>query len=344
LNTEHQTPAFVCDLFSVQLSTRDIDNLDQSSAATDNVNNSNVAEPPPATGQSDSAQRRRSVRALRAALGRVTDVPHSAVTTRVDFVVSCSDVTQHVNMSLLRLTHQIVTMVENINKTRTELRRNAARSCLIKPNSGTWTHSDIRRAATVQQTLDTGEQHLKGRSPVVASVNRPDTLPGVHHSGRVKLDIPLQTQASPSFTISMDTDTNLNAGGDGDASSPAVVEERTIVDEIRENTPKCWRTLYHLLDLYSTMPELKTINRSQLSVIEEEEQNSPALVAVGGDKIAKPVVRNVESVERQPLLFSSRGAARSLKKPNAVGTFTQSKFVSQYQTQYSVELVTYTVF
>ena len=59
----------------------------------------------------------------------------------------------------------------------------------------------------------------------------------------------------------------------GDSSSPAVAE-KTIVDEIKESTPKCWRTLYHLLELYSTMPETKTVShrpdRAQLPVIEEE--------------------------------------------------------------------------
>lgn len=59
-----------------------------------------------------------------------------------------------------------------------------------------------------------------------------------------------------------------------DTSSPAIAE-KTIIDEIKEETPKCWRTLYHLLELYSTMPETKTIQgrqstRQQLPVIEEE--------------------------------------------------------------------------
>ena len=59
-----------------------------------------------------------------------------------------------------------------------------------------------------------------------------------------------------------------------DTSSPTMVE-KTIVDEIKEGTPPCWRTLYHLLELYSTMPETKTVgghkpNREQLPVIEEE--------------------------------------------------------------------------
>jgi hypothetical protein len=275
LNSDLQTPpAFVCDSFSVQLSTRDIDTLQQSAAAASSPADPQPNDKSPTAEQLDQVHRRRSVRALHAALGRVTDVPHSALTTRVDFVVSCSEVTQHVNMSLLRLTHQIVTMVENINKTRSELRKNAAaRATLLKTHSSTWMHSDIRRALSSATRAPTAaEQHQKNKQSANASaLTRPDTLPGVQ-SGRIRADI--AAQASPSFTISMDTEPTLNAGGD--ASSPAIAEERTIVDEIRENTPKCWRTLYHLLDLYSTMPELKTVSRSQLSVIEEEEHNSPA--------------------------------------------------------------------
>lgn len=59
----------------------------------------------------------------------------------------------------------------------------------------------------------------------------------------------------------------------GDTSSPAVLE-KTIIDEIKEGTPRCWRTLYHLLELYSTMPETKRVDRKSsrqhLPVIEEE--------------------------------------------------------------------------
>lgn len=43
---------------------------------------------------------------------------------------------------------------------------------------------------------------------------------------------------------------------------------------VAETTPQCWRTLYHLLALYSTMPEPKTVSKrcdtSRLSVIHEE--------------------------------------------------------------------------
>ncbi|XP_059164299.1 bridge-like lipid transfer protein family member 1 [Physella acuta] len=61
-----------------------------------------------------------------------------------------------------------------------------------------------------------------------------------------------------------------------DTSSPAL-NEKTIIDEIKENTPQCWRHLYQLLELYATMPEPKTVavRHSQalnkLPVIVEEE-------------------------------------------------------------------------
>ena len=41
-----------------------------------------------------------------------------------------------------------------------------------------------------------------------------------------------------------------------------------------ERTARCWKTLYALLDLYSIMPEPKTVNKpptgSRLSIIDEE--------------------------------------------------------------------------
>lgn len=75
---------------------------------------------------------------------------------------------------------------------------------------------------------------------------------------------------TPPQSLNLSDSVNIDMG---DSSSPAVVE-KTIVDEIKASTPKCWRTLYHLLELYSTMPETKTVSqppdRNQLPVIEEE--------------------------------------------------------------------------
>lgn len=39
---------------------------------------------------------------------------------------------------------------------------------------------------------------------------------------------------------------------------PAQVKEETI--SAVSSTPKCWKTIYYLLDLYATMPETKTVH------------------------------------------------------------------------------------
>lgn len=51
-------------------------------------------------------------------------MPHVAVYDlffQVHFSINCNAINQHVNMSLLRLVHQFVTMIENINETRVQL-------------------------------------------------------------------------------------------------------------------------------------------------------------------------------------------------------------------------------
>ena len=313
IDTNTDTPAFICDAFSVQLSTRGLDTSERDAGA--------VQEGGPVSSRLTEEQRRRqSMRSLQAAMGRISAVSRSGTlaTTRVDFIVSCHTVTQHVNMSLLRLAHQFATMIENIAKTRSELRGEAQLTSLLKTElavpAGGWTRFDMQHS--VSKPHSHGQGHHGSHVPV--SVLHP-----LSHGSRLKSD---HFDATPSVAISVDTDVPEFGGTAGDVSSPAITEERTIVDEIRENTPKCWRTLYHLLDLYSTMPDMKTISRSQLSVIEEEDtggqpdvDKEPHKVSSGGDRARG----NDEEVFLTVPAAGTRSA--SARKPYAVGTFTQSK-------------------
>ena len=84
---------------------------------------------------------------------------------------------------------------------------------------------------------------------------------GQSSKGKTVLTPPQSLNLSDTVTIEME-----------DTSSPALVE-KTFEDEIQETTPKCWRTLYHILELYSTLPEVKTFKPKpshKLPVIEEE--------------------------------------------------------------------------
>jgi len=302
-----ETPAFVCDAFSVQLSTRGLDTSEGAVQDGDDVSR--------AVRLTEEQRRRQSMRSLQAAMGRISAVSRSGTlaTTRVDFVVSCRTVTQHVNMSLLRLAHQFATMIENIAKTRSELRGDAELTSLLKTElavpAGGWTRFDM------QHSLSKPHSHvIPGHIP--ASL--------LHHGSRLKADRYDTAAVSSSVGMSVDTDVPEFSGAAGEVSSPAITEERTIVDEIHENTPKCWRTLYHLLDLYSTMPEMKTISRSQLSVIEEEDTGSqPNADKVPHNVYAEGHAEGNDEVFLTVPLIGTRSAPS--RKPNAVGTFTQSK-------------------
>lgn len=290
-----EMPAFVCDAFSVQLSTRGLDTSEGAVQDGEHVSG--------AVRLTEEQRRRQSMRSLQAAMGRISAVSRSgtSATTCVDFVVSCRKVTQHVNMSLLRLAHQFATMIENIAKTRSELRGDTELTSLLMTElavpAGGWTRFDMQHSISKPPHSHGMPGHQT--SHISASL--------FQHSSRLQA-------ASAAAGISVDTNVPEFSSAAGDIASPAITEERTIVDEIRENTPKCWRTLYHLLDLYSTMPEMKTISRSQLSVIEEEDN--------GNQPNADKVLPNVNSALTVPAVGSSSAPAR---KPYAVGTFTQSE-------------------
>ena len=102
-------------------------------------------------------------------------------------------------------------------------------------------------------------------------------------NSKLKTSLHIVSGATPFSPLTDSVTIEMN-----DMSSPALAE-KTIVDEIKENTPKCWRTLYHLLDLYSTMPETKTIgagghrtSASRLSVIDEEPEKGSQTQSVPG--------------------------------------------------------------
>ena len=113
------------------------------------------------------------------------------------------------------------------------------------------------------------------KSPKKLSIKRPK-LELVGGNKVATSDDPTNSTVLPSVTVQSPQSLNWSDSAVveiPDTSSPAVAE-KTIIDEIKDNTPKCWRTLYHLLDLYSTMPETKTVMKktaaSRLSVIDEE--------------------------------------------------------------------------
>lgn len=372
LNDKHfETPAFLCDTFAVMLSMKDVINFEkdkekdqEKDKETDKEKDKEKDKERDSTSTAGPIDlRQKSLNALRLALDQMEAKP---TTTKVNFNVNCQSITQNVNMSLLRLVHQFVTMIENIFKTQLELKDDPMKSCLrqaiYSTNPSTASHSDaystkISSSAGYHSTDTSGSKadrnpqdasHSKatGTSGVSATGSRtekthrpsrrPDHLPSLvstqpgqsldkpvkGHNSSVKTGGDLQGSEvqSPLHSINLSDSIAIEMA---DTSSPAVAE-KTIIDEIKENTPKCWRTLYHLLDLYSMMPAMKTIAQSRLSDIEEEPDKVSESQSVPFMKDSSTVTANSEVAERQPLLSARKQP--QLKAQKSASMFTQSMF------------------
>ena len=367
IDTGFEMPALYCDAFSLLVGMRDI--VDFEKDKCEEKGDTSFHRPP---------------RNFRWPMDHLEAKP---TTTKVNLSVNCNAVTPHVNMPLLRLIHQVVTMVENIYETRDELKQgplgyldfkthrkqgsNGSSGTNASGSSGTegeyagnkQQKSNITSVPLQHSTPDPQSFKTKSVRPTtpLTQHKRPDLLP---FTGKFPLDVKEKILSGSDTKYSENTPENPSDIGltpqksqisdlhdtptqgsvnvevpDTCTSSPAVAE-KTIVEEIKENTPKCWRTMYQILDLYSTMPETKTVQRkasSKLSVIDEEPEKgsdtrSPS--RQGSSKFSSAKIDQIEAEERQPLLKKSV-APRMTASFNAQ-KFTQSKTLKKYVLNKSV--------
>lgn len=104
IETGLDTPAFFCDTFNAMINLKDIVNFEKK------IDDD---------GDGSLSSKKRSSRTINIALDGFEAKP---TTTKINFAVNVHEINQHVNMSLLRLVHQFVTMIMNIVETRTELK------------------------------------------------------------------------------------------------------------------------------------------------------------------------------------------------------------------------------
>ncbi len=247
-----------------------------------------------------------------------SDMEAKPTTTMVNFSLNCNSMSQHVNMSLLRLVHQFVTMIQNINDTRTELKDLSGTDLFHRhrkqdsKGSSSETGTDIQSLGHADLSSVQPSESVITRHTTIPVEQRPSDLPIPSRSdsrlqtsalfghkterlgfgyrspkktsfrkGHLPLEvlttkaaIELENLHSPPHSLNMSDSVNVEVG---DMSSPALAE-KTIVDEIRENTPRCWRKLYEIMWIYYTMPETKTVEKrlsgSRLSVINEEPERA----------------------------------------------------------------------
>lgn len=208
--------------------------------------------------------------------------------TALNFSIGVRYISQQVNMPLLRLLHQISNMYQNVKDTQNELREQ--RPDLRRTNLSTATNI-ITATAAAAALADTGslQQHPRISKnnnsssasdlqdiTIVESINKPLTLkvsdpssilsqnkPVISPSASVRSRPQSFAQKLRSTGKSVKGYMNLSEGVGTPmfTGSPSVSGGLTVgSDKSTGAGPgNCWKTVYHLLDLYATMPETKTI-------------------------------------------------------------------------------------
>ncbi len=230
----------------------------------------------------------------------------------VNFSINVQFISQRVNMPLLRLVNQIATMHQNVKETNEELREQrpehrASKEYMRghkKNSSGSSTSSNIsaqlrqpdslfnsgnveRRSYDARRPMMTPSPSTAARNPIR---NRPKSFaqkfrPNSRLAGYSSLESPLQEQHD-SFILTS-------------APLEMITEEQTLVP--------CWKTMYNLLELYSTMPTTKTVQRQSLTPVSTE----AGILQRASRRATTPVTPSAQ----EKLQVSGSGAA---KTPDAV--------------------------
>ncbi|XP_015586515.1 uncharacterized protein KIAA1109 isoform X3 [Cephus cinctus] len=187
--------------------------------------------------------------------------------TIVNFSLHIRYISQQVNMPLLRLLHQISNMYQNVKETQMELKEE-------EPETKRNTNSTVMDGAVKNgssSTSDLPEQLLTDSKKVE------ETLLGSNlESGRPKVISPSASirsrpqsfaQKLRSTGKSVKGYINLSEGvitpNFGASPNGSGLDKFSVLSDKGKDssnlTPRCWKTIYYLLDLYATRPETKTI-------------------------------------------------------------------------------------
>ena len=189
-----------------------------------------------------------------------------------NFSIEIDIISQKVNMPLLRLINQIVTMHLNVKETSEELKEK-------KPNSSFKRHKKNSSGSSASEvgsvTLRPDELSLVG-----SSLNLAKELPGSRLSGPVQTPSPNTTlranlKSRPKGFASKFRPNSRLGGYSSLGESPMQDQQDSFIlgcqplEKItEEQVTKCWRTIYHLLDLYATLPETKIVaQRNSISAL-----------------------------------------------------------------------------
>ena len=184
----------------------------------------------------------------------------------VNFSIDIHYISQKVNMPLLRLMNQLLTMHENVKETNEELRER-------KPSKSNPEYMKHKKSSSgsSSSTSSNISVALRNSDSTFDTPTRPNNiLPSP------SLTLKSQLRNRPkSFAQKFRPNSRLAgmAGGYSNLESPVPEQQDSFVltsaplEKITEEqvTVRCWKTMYNLLELYSTMPTTKTVQRHSLT-------------------------------------------------------------------------------
>nr|XP_012134687.1 PREDICTED: uncharacterized protein KIAA1109 isoform X12 [Megachile rotundata] len=187
--------------------------------------------------------------------------------TVVNFSLNIRYISQQVNMPLLRLLHQISNMYQNVKETQMELKEQQPES---KRNNTLIVNDTIAKNGS-SSTSDLQEQLLlEGKKidvPLLRNNFEPNLSKVISPGASIRSRPQSFAQKLRSTGKSVKGYINLSEGvitpNFGASPSGSGLDKFCVLpDKCKDTahlTPRCWKTIYYLLDLYATRPETKTI-------------------------------------------------------------------------------------
>ncbi|KAF5303327.1 hypothetical protein FQA39_LY10066 [Lamprigera yunnana] len=182
--------------------------------------------------------------------------------TVLNFNIGVRFIAQRVNMPLLRLLHQITNMYQNVKDAQNELREQRPVE-IRRPKTSASDHADIKHHSSSTSDLQ-DTTLLEGTKSLTLKISDPDSHNKVPISPSPSVRSRPQSFAQKlrSTGKSVKGYVNLSEGGGTPifTSSPSgsALEHISHISS-EKSTGRCWKTIYHLLDLYAAMPDTKTI-------------------------------------------------------------------------------------
>nr|CAD7425599.1 unnamed protein product [Timema monikensis] len=180
-------------------------------------------------------------------------------------------ISQQVNMPLLRLLHQISNMYQNVKETQLELKeqqpevkRENSANLDIGLNNGSSSPSNLQKQSSLMEEKIKGPIS-SGSSVFIKSFSQQKFIsPSSSLHSRPQSFAQKLRSTTKSVKGYMNLSEGITTPTFAMSPSGSGLEHITIASEkskeIPKEMPKCWKTVYFLLDLYAIKPETKTLS------------------------------------------------------------------------------------